>query len=83
MWGKAAHHVVWLMNRTSTKAVKGMMPYKAKFGKKPNLSDVREWGEQVWVRVEGGNKLGKRVREGRWMGIDKQSKGIRIYWPDT
>ena len=49
LWGEAAHHVVWLMNRTSTKAVKGMTPYKAAFGKKPNLSKVREWGERVWV----------------------------------
>ena len=60
-----------------------MTPYEATFGKKPNLSEVREWGERVWVRVEGGNKLGKRVREGRWMGVDEQSKGIHIYWPDT
>ena len=39
-------------------------------------------GKQVWVRVEGGNKLGKRVQEGRWMGLDEQSKGVQIYWPD-
>ena len=71
------------MNRTSTKAVEGMTPFEAAFEKKPDLSNVREWGERVWVRVEGGNKLGKRVREGRWMGIDEQSKGVRIYWPDT
>ena len=71
------------MNRTSTKAVEGMTPYEVTFGKKPNLSNVREWGERVWVRVESGNKLGKRVHEGRWMSIDEQSKGVRIYWPDT
>lgn len=82
LWGEAAHHIVWLMNRTSTRAVKGMTPYEAMFGKKPNLKDVREWGERVWVRIEGGNKLGGRVCEGRWMGINEQSKGICIYWPD-
>jgi hypothetical protein len=59
--GEAARHVVWLMNRTSTKAVEGMTPYEAAFGHKPNLSEVREWGERVWVRVEGGDKLGRRV----------------------
>ena len=71
------------MNRTSTKAVEGMMPYKAMFGIKPNLSEVHEWGEQVWVRVEAGDKLGGRVCEGRWMGLDEKSKGVRIYWPDS
>jgi hypothetical protein len=70
------------MNRTSTKAVSGVTPYEAAFGKKPDLREIREWGDKVWVRVEGGDKLGGRVREGRWMGIDEKSKGVRIYWPD-
>ena len=75
--------MVWLMNRTSTKAVDGMTPYEAAFPEKPNLGEVQEWGEKVWVRTEGGNKLGNRVHEGRWLGIDGRSKGVRIYWPDT
>lgn len=83
LWGEAARHVVWLMNRTSTKAVDGMTPYEATFSKKPNLGEVREWGEKVWVRIEGGDKLGGRVREGRWLGVDEKSKGVRVYWPDS
>lgn len=82
LWGEAARHIVWLMNRTPTKAVAGMTPYEAAFGKKPDLSNVREWGEKVWVRIEGGTKLGGRVREGRWLGIDERSNGCRVYWPD-
>ena len=34
------------------KAVRGTTPYEAAFGKKPDLSDVREWGEKVWVHLE-------------------------------
>ncbi|KIJ45343.1 hypothetical protein M422DRAFT_121161, partial [Sphaerobolus stellatus SS14] len=59
-----------------------MTPFEAAFGSKPDLSRVREWGELVYVRVEGGTKLGGRVRTGRWLGIDDQSKGFRIYWPE-
>ena len=58
------------------------MPYEAVFKRNPNLKDVHEWGEKVWIRVEGGDKLGGRVCKERWMGIDKQIKGIQIYWPD-
>ena len=83
LWAEAARHAVWLLNRTTTKAVEGMTPYEAAFGKKPDLSKIREWGERVWVRIEGGNKLGGRVREGRWLGVDDESKGVRVYWPDT
>ena len=53
------------MNQTLTKAVDGMMPYEAAFRSKPNLKDVHEWGEKVWVRIEGGNKLGGCVHEGK------------------
>ena len=63
----------------TTKAVEGMTPYEAAFGKKSNLKGLRKWGEKMWVRVEGGNKLGGRVREGRWLGVDEQSKGVRVY----
>ena len=45
------------------------------------MSEVREWGDKVWVRIEGGDKLGGRVAEGRWIGISDESKGVRVYWP--
>ncbi len=28
-------------------------------------------------------KLGGRVHEGKWLGVDEESKGVRVYWPDT
>lgn len=83
LWTEAARHAVWLLNRTTTKAVDGKTPFKAAFGKKPDLSKLREFGEKVWVRVEKGNKIAGCVREGRWLGVDKQSKGVRVWWPDT
>ena len=64
LWAEAAQHVVWLLNRMTTKAVKGMTPYKVAFGKKPNLKGLCKWGERVWVRIEGRNELGGRVQEG-------------------
>ncbi|GLB45851.1 putative reverse transcriptase (RNA-dependent DNA polymerase) [Lyophyllum shimeji] len=60
MWGEAARHVVWLLNRTSTKAIEGMTPYEAAFGEKPNLRTVLGWV----------------VKEGRWLGLDERSKGF-------
>jgi len=70
------------MNRMSTKAVDGKTPFEAAFGKKPDLRDVHEWGETMWVQIEDGNKLSGRVREDQWIGIDEQSKGVRVYWLD-
>jgi len=70
------------MNRMMTKAVNGMTPYEAVFRRKPDLWNVHEWGKKVWVWIEGSDKLGGHVHEGHWMGIDEQSKGVQIYWPD-
>lgn len=53
LWGEAAHHIVWLLNRTTTKAVDGKTLYEAAFGKKPDLRHVREWGEVEINWVDG------------------------------
>jgi transposase InsO family protein len=82
LWGEAVRHTVWLKNRTPTKALDGGTPLEAATGKKPDLSRVRPWGSRVWVCVEAGSKLGGRVQEGRWVGVDEGSEnGCRVYWP--
>ena len=83
LWGEVARHIVWLLNRTTMKAVEGMTLFQAAFGKKPDLKNVCEWGEKIYVRIEGGTKLGGRVREGWWLGIGNELKGVHVYWPDT
>ncbi|KAJ3991967.1 copia protein [Lentinula boryana] len=83
LWAEAARHAVWVLNRTSTKSLDGKTPLEAATGKKPDLQDLREWGDKVWVRLEKGNKLGGRVREGQWIGVSEKKKGFRIYWPDA
>jgi len=60
-----------------------MTPYEAAFGKKLNLKGVQEWGEKVWIRVEKSDKLSGRVCKGHWLEIDEESKGVRVWWPDT
>lgn len=82
LWAEAARHAVWVLNRTSTKSLDGKTPLEAATGKKPDLRDLREWGTKVWVRLEKGDKLGGRVKEGRWVGVSEKRKGFRIYWPD-
>ena len=60
------------------------MPYEAIFGKKLDLSGLHKWGEKLYVQVENKeSKLGGRVCDGRWLGVEEQSKGLRIYWLDT
>jgi len=64
LWGEAVRHAVWLKNHTPTKALDGATPLEVATGKIPDLSCVHPWGSRVWVRTEGGDKLGGRVVEG-------------------
>lgn len=65
------------------KAVEGKTPFEVLYGKKPNLQELREWGEEVWVHQEGGDKLGEQGKRGHWVGYDGDSNGSRIWYPDT
>ena len=84
LWAEAIHHAVWLKNRTTTRALpKAKTPYEMMYGKKPDLSGLREWGTKVWVHDTSGSKLDGRAKIGRWVGYDEESIGAhRIYWPE-
>ena len=83
LWGEAILHAVWLKNRTSTRALKNLTLFEALTGKKPNLSNLPEWGTKVWVHDEGNSKLEGHSRIGRWVGFDADSTHAhRIYWPE-
>jgi len=83
LWGEAILHAVWLKNRTSTRALKNLTPFEALTGKKPDLSNLPEWGMKVWVHDDGNSKLEGRSKIGRWVGFDVDSTHAhRIYWPE-
>ena len=81
LWGEAIKHACWIKNSTLTVALSDQTPFQAATGSKPDLSKLREWGSIIWVHNDSGSKLEPCVREGRWVGLDEQSKGVRVYWP--
>jgi hypothetical protein len=82
LWTEAVHHHVWIRNRVPTCALPEMKtPHEIGSGEKPDLSVVRPWGCKAWVRRLGIGKLEPRAEECRFVGIDSESKGYRIYWP--
>jgi hypothetical protein len=83
LWGEAVNHAVWLKNRTPTHALPtGKTPYEMLHGKKPDLSNLPEWGVKIWVHDDSGTKLDGRSKIGRWIGHDEPSNAHRIYWPE-
>jgi Reverse transcriptase (RNA-dependent DNA polymerase)/Integrase core domain len=83
LWAEAAHHTMWLCNRTTTNHLQLATPYQILRNEASDLSHVVPWGVNVWVKVNSVGKLDARGWLGRFVGYDDESKAIRIYWPDS
>ena len=84
-WGEAANTAVYLKNISPTKALEGMTPYEAWYGKKPVVSHLRTFGSRAFSIVP-------KVRRGKWdptaeelimVGYCDQSKAYRLINPEN
>jgi hypothetical protein len=82
LWAEAIRHSIWLRNRTYTSSLpESKTPYETATGIKPDLTGLLEWGSKVWVKRLNAGKLQPQALEARFVGMDDESKGYRIYWP--
>ena len=81
LWGEALMHSVYIKNQTWTCYLNKSTPYEVLYGSKPDLSNLHLWGCKVWVHDTAGTKLDRRMKEGRWVGFDEESKAHHIYYP--
>ena len=82
LWAEAVSHHVWLRNRVPTRTLyESKTPIEMGTNQKPDLSIVRPWGCKMWVKRLDAGKLEPRAEECRFVGVDSESKGYRVYWP--
>ena len=81
LWDEAVSHATFIRNRSPTRALKGKTPYEAWTGKKPDVSQFREFGCDVWVLDENKNrsKLAPKSKKMVFVGFIEGSKAVR-YW---
>ena len=81
LWGEAISHATWVKNRAPTRALDGKTPFEKRYGEKPSMRDLHEFGCKVWVHIKDAGKLNAQAAEGRFVGYAGDSKdGYRIYW---
>ena len=51
IWAEAISCAAHIQNRAFHKSVKGMTPYEAWFGQKPNVSNFIIFGTKAWDRI--------------------------------
>jgi hypothetical protein len=83
-WGEAVVTVVYILNRSPTKALNGRTPYEAWHGHKPAVSHLRVCGCLAFGKELGHiGKLDNRSTPGVFIGYAEGSKAYRVLDPET
>ena len=84
LWGEAVSTCVYVLNRSSTKGVKGKTPYEKWNKTKPSVSHLRIFGSMPFVKTTGRlSKLEERSKCMLFMGYEAGSKAYRCLDPVT
>jgi hypothetical protein len=62
-WGEAAMAAIYIYNRTPHSVIGFKTPYKAKYGHKPDISNIRIWGSKAYKKEAIRRKLNPKVSE--------------------
>ena len=77
-WGYALKTAAFTLNRAPSKSVK-MTPYELWFGKKPNLSFLKVWGCDAYVKKLQPDKLEPKSEKCVFIGYPKETVGYTFY----
>ena len=82
-WGEAVRHATYIINRTPTRALVGVTPYKKFYGQKPNLEGLKVFGCVAYERIVSKHlkKLDDRSRPLVYVGKEPGSGGVRLFNP--
>ncbi|CAJ2633694.1 unnamed protein product [Trifolium pratense] len=85
LWAEAVACAVYLSNRSPTRSVLGKTPQEAWSGRKPGISHLRVFGSIAHVQIpdEKRSKLDEKSEKYIFIGYDANSKGYKLYNPDT
>ena len=81
MWPDAYREACYTRNRSPSIRLNHMTPYEALYQAKPDISKLRIFGEKCFVKIldKDRAKLDPKAIEGKYVGIDDESKAWRIY----
>lgn len=85
LWGKAARHAVYILNRLPTRALSGKTPYEAWTTRKPDLGHIRVFGCVAHMKIPSAHttKLDNHSKMVIHLGKEPGTKTYRLYAPDT
>ena len=78
IWGSALETVVFTLNRALSKSVE-TTPYELWFGNKPNLSFLKVWGCDAYVKKLQPEKLEPKSKKCVFIAYPKETIGYTFY----
>ena len=85
LWETAVEHAAYVRNRAYTRTLH-KTPYELWFKKKPDVTNLREFGAPVWVLLQGQKEprkiLSKSTRRA-YVGFEDGPKAIKYYNADS
>ncbi|KAD3067000.1 hypothetical protein E3N88_34880 [Mikania micrantha] len=85
LWAEGVATAIYLINRSSTKAIKNCTPIEAWTGHKPSVHHLKIFGCIVYghIPVHQRQKLDDRSEKCIFIGYAEESRGYRLYNPST
>lgn len=82
LWTEAVNTAVYVLNKTEPSNVKETTPYELWHGKKPDISYLRFFGEEVYTYIpkEKRRKWDYKAEQGLLAGYDEETKGYRVWF---
>jgi hypothetical protein len=78
-WEHALETVALTINKVSSKSVE-KTPYELWFGKVPNMSYLKIWGYEVFIKRPTSDKLGPKADKCFFVGYPKETKRYYFYY---
>jgi len=84
-WAEAVATACYIRNRCPTSTLKGKTPCEVWTGELPRLSHMKTFGSTVYVlnKDTSKDKFGARSNKGIFIGYPRESKGYRVWLPDS
>ena len=86
LWEQAVEHAAYVRNRAYTRVIEDRTPYEAWFKRKPEVSNLREFGAPVWVLIQGQKiprKILSKSKRRVYVGSEDGPKAIKYYCAES
>jgi transposase InsO family protein len=84
-WAKAINTAIYLKNRSPTRCLDNVTPFKSLYGSKPTVNNLKVFGRKVFAHIpkENRRKLDAKATKGIFIVYCSEFKAYKLFDPTT